>query len=506
MSRVLVIASMLFAACGGDGPFTIVTLEARPAVHDVAEVLVELTNEGTTLDQRFTVDNLTFPATFSIESPGRTGPIDLVIQAFDREGLVVGRGAGQVTIASPGASVLIDSTDFVVNTTFPEDQFPADDFDSHGFQISATDDGTFTVVFRERCFQPEGCHMLARRFDVTGRPVETALAAGTNAFNLSSDVTTSGATPSVASIGDTTVTAWDFSEPSPSTTDGVACRAMDREGNAVGDQVPISIEAFPNVVSVSPVAVGTYVISWEGSGALIKGAIVDSECNINVNGVQQISVTAGAITGAVAANGNAIMYVWIVDGAVRGRIANSAGGLITGDIQIIAKPATESIQYVRIAAAGDGFLLVARLVEDASNTGPARIEAYRANNMGQLMGVPQVVSERTGNSFLSSQSFGMAARRGEGSIMVVWHSCDEFGDDNLCGVFGRVLRSDGTPDGEEFSLATTTLGNQSNPAVTALPGGAWAATWMDESQQDPDRSGTAVRARVVYPQAGTSSN
>jgi len=65
-------------------------------------------------------------------------------------------------------------------------------------------------------------------------------------------------------------------------------------------------------------------------------------------------------------------------------------------------------------------------------------------------------------------------------------------------VYGRVLRSDGTPAGEPFVIPTTTNRNQRNPSVTAIAD-AFAVTWTDESMAEPDTSGQAVRARVIYP-------
>ena len=83
--------------------------------------------------------------------------------------------------------------------------------------------------------------------------------------------------------------------------------------------------------------------------------------------------------------------------------------------------------------------------------------------------------------------------------MVVWHACRENGDGNGCGVFGRALRADGTPAGDELVIATTTNGDQTNPSVAALPGDAFAVVWKDDSGAAPDISGSAVRARIVYP-------
>src|SRR5688572_8264275 len=99
--RSVVLHLLVLAACGGgEGPFTVVTIDARPAVHDVGEVVVTLSNDGTSLEDRFSVTTESFPATFSISAPGRTGTLGISVDANDRDGLLVGRGFVETTVES----------------------------------------------------------------------------------------------------------------------------------------------------------------------------------------------------------------------------------------------------------------------------------------------------------------------------------------------------------------------------------------------------------------------
>jgi len=59
------------------------------------------------------------------------------------------------------------------------------------------------------------------------------------------------------------------------------------------------------------------------------------------------------------------------------------------------------------------------------------------------------------------------------------------------------------PVGEPFLIPTSTVGNQVNPSVVGLLDG-FATAWNDASKTDPDVSGTAVRARVIYPAYDTA--
>lgn len=490
----------LVAACGGaEGDFLIVTVDTRPAVHDISELIVTLSNDGTSLEDRYSVTTQTFPATFSVSAPGRIGVLGISVDAKDRDGLLVGRGFVETTVESPTAAVLLDSADFVVNTEFADDQFPSDDFEANGFQVSAASDGTWTVAYRDSCVQP--CRVFARRFDTTGRAVESAIAAGTNGFQVSEIPTLGVVTPAVATAGATTIAVWDFAEPSPSTIDGIACRAFDADGNAVSDQLSVSVEALPDVVSVTALSNSTFAVSWNGfmTDNIIKSAIVNAQCeSSNIVQVSQTVGTSGASRGSVAANGDRVMYAWIVDGEVRGRIGDNTNTFITADIPIVARNATERIEHVRVAPLGTGFAVVVRWSVDGAITGPGRLELYRTNNGGALMGGPTLVTTRSGTDFDSKKSFGVASRSEDGALLIVWHSCEENGDDSGCGVFGRMLRPSGVPVGDEFLLATTTELDQTSPAAVAIPG-AFAATWKDTSRRDPDKSGSAARARVLYP-------
>ena len=502
MPRLFPLLALTAAACGSDETFIVVTIEAQPAVHDVSELTVTLSNDGTSREDKFPVTSQSFPATFSISAPGRTGTLGIAIDARDDQGILVGTGLIETAIEAPTARVLLDSADFVVNTDFADEQFPSDDFRSHGFQISAGTDGTWTVVYRDRCLSP--CNMFARRFDATGRPVDSQLAAGTNGFAISTEVTLGGATPAVATNGATTLAVWDFSEPSPSTIDGIACRALDANGAALGPQGAISIEPLPDNVSVTPLMNTTFAVQWNAfvsPNDFIKAAIVSSQC-VATNTVQvstTVGLGLGPSRGAVAANGDKIMYVWIVDGEVRARIASLTNTLVgASDFPVVAKTATEQIEFVRIAPLGAGFAVVVRWALSTGSAGPGRIELYRTNNGGALMGAPSLVSTKSGSDFPSSEAFGVTSSND--ALFVVWHACAENGDpDGSCGAYGRLMSSAGVPVGAELTLATTTTRDQTNPSAVALPDGAFAATWMDTSNQAPDKSESAVRARIIYP-------
>jgi hypothetical protein len=60
------------------------------------------------------------------------------------------------------------------------------------------------------------------------------------------------------------------------------------------------------------------------------------------------------------------------------------------------------------------------------------------------------------------------------------------------------VRDTGEPITDAFVIPTTTKADQQLPSVIALDD-AFVALWSDASATPPDASGTAVRARLLYP-------
>lgn len=511
MRAALATASLLacaVGACGGE-EYVVITVESRAAVYSPQTLTVTLSNEGSEIKQTFDVAAATFPTTFSVSPAGRTGVLGVLVEAYDAQQLLHGRGTADVDLASDRGLVRLDTADFVVNTDFAGGQTTSTDFEAQGFQVAASAEGTITVTYRDSICPQAGCDIYARRFEATGKPLMSQLAAGTNAFKVSSRPTSAIATSAVASAGAGSIAVWDFADLSPGTGLGVACRSLDASGNAAGAQTTLAADTSSDVVSATPLSTGNYIVSWssypDATDRKIRGIVVRPDCTPQ-GGAVTVSTTLGALDparSAVAANGNTVMFAWILDGAVRVRpMGSTLASLGPGDIEAVPKTETEKVEHVRIAPYGTGFALVIRWALVTGNAGPGRLELVRLTNMGMPAGGRVLVSDRSGSDFESKQGFGVATRPSDGALLTVWHSCNDNGDGQGCGVFGRLIDSAGAPVGETFVVPTTTQGNQMRPSVAALAN-AFVAVWEDESGVDPDRSGTAVRARVLYPDATT---
>jgi hypothetical protein len=505
----------LAAACGGsDGDYLIVTVNAQAAVHDMATIKVTLSNAGSERIEELPLGSKSFPATFSVSAPGRTGDLRIDIDALDATGLLVGRGSAMTTFESPSTTVLLDTADFVVNTEYAKDQLLSNYFEANGFQVAATADGTWTVTHSDSCDQP--CNVFGRRFDKDGRPMLSQAAAGTNAFAVSTKLTSFWSTPTVAANTSTTLFVWnnDMYPPPQTPATGqpgysIDCRAFDMNGAPSTNQITVTTDFLANLTSVTPLSNGNFAITWDSrpteAGALeIRGAIVNPSCMIQ-GAAKAVSTTANPRGSHVASSGNNILYAWTALNEVYVRSATLQNTLAGAtDTRIVAKTATEQVEHVRVAPLpGGNFAVFVRWALITGSTGPGRIEMFRTNNAGAVQGPPVVVTTRSGTDFNSSESFGVAAHS-DGSIFVVWHSCEANGDDSGCGVFGRLVSPAGMPVGEDINLATTTKDDQTRPAAVALPGtpASFAVAWTDKSQVAPDTAGTGVRARIVYPSSG----
>ncbi len=500
MKRAGYLVLLACAGCGDDGSgelYTIVTVTNRPAVHDVATLRVTLGNGGTTRMDDLPVGSATLPATFSLTATGRTGDLVISVDALDAQGLLVGRGTTTAKVDAPTASVLLDSADFVVNTEFAEDQFPSAYYDTHGYSVGATMDGSFAVTYRGTC-PAAGCSVFGRRFDSTGKPKTSQVAAGTAGFPVSTKLTGSLSSPAVAGAAAANLFVWNYDDPAGASA-GVACRALDAEGRAMAAEVLISADTATDNVTVAPLSNNNFVISWVGNTPrTVRGLVVRPDCTQANGPAVNPSTTVGPFSPAVAANGNTILYGWENAGNAYVRLASITNALVgAADVLFLPKSATEEIDFVRVAPLGAGFAVLVRWTLIGQFMGAGKIEMYRTTATGAVLGQAVLVSTRSGSDSASSESFG-AATRTDGTMLVTWSSCESNGDGQGCGVFARAFKSDGSPVGEELVVPTTIMGDQTDPSVAAL-GDGFVVVWRDESMQAPDVSGSATRARILYP-------
>jgi hypothetical protein len=507
MRALAAIAIGLWAGCSSD-QYLVVTVNARPAVHDAKTLAITLGNGGATLTKQLTLGAHAFPVKFSIDAPGRTGELDVTVEADDDMALPVGIGSGSATIGAGDAAIELDSTDFTVNTDYAMDQFLSFDYDSDGLQISAAPDGSWMVGFRDNCNGSGMCNVFGRKFEVNGAPSHTAAAAGTNAFQLTTTLTDGFTDPAMVTSGMQTIALWNYTD-TVGMGHGVGCRTIDPTGDAGTGQLSLSTDTA-SIVSAAAFSNGNLAVVWElGYGippsAQIRAIIAKPDCTTLATNPATVSTAVGMTSGPtsphVATNGSNSMFAWIVDGDVYVRAANSTGNFAAAESKILTHSTTQSAGSVRLAASGTGYALIVRWVHPTSSTAPGKIEMFQLTTAGTLMGSPALITDQSRSDFASGLQSTSVAVRGDGGILVAWHQCDASGSTDTCDVYGRMVRPNGTTSGQPFILSSSTAGDQTQPSVAALPGpdNAFAAVWTDTSHAAPDTSGSAVHGRIIYP-------
>jgi Ca2+-binding RTX toxin-like protein len=105
----------------------------------------------------------------------------------------------------------------------------------------------------------------------------------------------------------------------------------------------------------------------------------------------------------------------------------------------------------------------------------------------------------------SNQNDPQIAALGDGRFVVTWTDASATGGDTSeLAVRMEIFHADGTSDGGEFLVnTTTTTGDQAESSVTTLADGRFVVAWTDLSASGDDTSGAAVRARIFNANGST---
>ncbi len=511
-ARLAVLLLALALAGCGDGTYTIVTLEARPAVAGVRTVEISLANANATQSETFVIDGRSFPLTFSIDTGGRAGELEIAVDGKDGAGELVAHGAARTAIVADGggtATVMLEPTDFLVNTSFVGDQALAFRFDAGGRQIALSPPGIATIGWSDSCQVVGRCDVFGRRFDATGRPVITALAAGPGEFLFNrSDVT--GFEPSLASnAAGHTVAVW-------SSGADLLAVVVDADGEALtGTETVIATGTSPSTPAVIAVPDGRFIVTWteraptagqyrvqarylsaDGAPAINPVNLGDTAFTLSTTIMTESNPPAAAWLG----DGLAMVVAWRTGTTIRARFYTSGGIARAAADQVLAsRPTGELIGEPQVAQiAGDAALLYPRSTT-GGDADAGQLVLRRLTSAGLVVGTDAVVTDGVERTPAALTGAG-------GTLAAAWTACADAGDGDGCGI--RVRRFDASlAPLEAARIANSiTAGNQQEPSIAILPDGALILAWSDGSITPPDRDGFGVRARIIYPAVTSSSS
>lgn len=138
-----------------------------------------------------------------------------------------------------------------------------------------------------------------------------------------------------------------------------------------------------------------------------------------------------------------------------------------------------------IASLNDGGFVI--VWQSDGQDGDARgIYGQRYNSAGVPVGGEFAINTHTTDDQLMPDVTALA----DGGFVVTWTSLGQDGSD--LGVYAQRYAADGSPDGAEFPVNTTTTDIQTSPSVAALANGGFVVTWAGEG----DGGGLGIYARV----------
>lgn len=493
--------------CADDPTSVVLTITARPAVIYVDQLKIRIAIDGVGQDKIFDITNKTFPQTLSISTTSlASGTLSITAEATG-EGTLIGFGKVETSFTNLDAQLMLEAADFVVNDTVLDDQELVQDFEAAGYQIASFPNGDFDIGFRS----PSNTEFLqqGRRFTITSDTVITTAAADDTPWSFTTDPSLSSSAIAIANNTRRTLAAWDLTTGVLATS-GIMCRSISATGALSAAPILVAVDGQPDVVTVAALPNGNFVLAWRGSGPVVGGTIairakiVDENC-AEVAPPFQVSTLSvpGMSRPSVAARSGGIMFGWRAGDDFHARRFSITGASASLDEVLVAKlsdPAIVTNDFVRLAPFGAGFAAVYHQTLLGSPMS-SRLLLQRLSIGGVKDPATVVITPDTRTT--DQDSFGVFSTGDMDPLMVTWRGCPDQTDFDCGEIFGRLVRPNGQPMGEAFVVNTTTIGQQDTPSVTRLgPSGdapIYAFAWNDNSHVEPDTSGSAVRARVVYP-------
>ncbi len=189
------------------------------------------------------------------------------------------------------------------------------------------------------------------------------------------------------------------------------------------------------------------------------------------------------------ADGRFVASWYSYDGAtgfdIRARIY-AADGTPTGPDFTVNSTTANSQEKSSITALADGrFVVVWSSDEGAATDNDIRARVYNAD--GTAQGQDFVVNSTTANAQLNPALTALA----DGRFVVTWYSDEGAATGN--DIRARIFDGSGTPTAADFVVNSTTANGQSRPDITALADGRFVATWYS---YEGTATGNDIRARI----------
>ncbi len=493
-----------------DPTVVVVSVNARSSVFGVSRLEVTVYNEEASVSDAFELDELDFPVTFSITPTHREGTLRVEVQGVDQTDVVRASGEAStqiVPLARVDLSLLLEPSDFVVNTSIAGTQMLTFVSERTGRQVAVGPDDSFLVTFVNDCALLGRCDVFARLFDADSSPAPNDITNDSNEFiaNLSDEF---AAIPSAAFSDSAIFIAWE----SANDIRGVALTP--RAGHAsVSETIISTSDEWQSDPAVAALASGDFVVVWSetdpiGTGNVIRGRFITASGEPRTNPITydssdfQISTASGAsyalpsVVGTGQSSGFAV--VWRDDHNIFGRFFDATGSpQNANDVALTTYDTTADVFGPNVAWS-NATAVVVWGVRDYDSSLYAE-GAYLLRRFEPETGNPETPVRILSPSTPDRYSPADVAVLQSGTIGATWHHCGASGDGSGCGVFFQLVHPTGLPIGKPRVANSTKLGDQTGPSIAARSDGFLLA-WNDASEQPPDDVEGAIRARLLYPE------
>jgi hypothetical protein len=376
---------------------------------------------------------------------------------------------------------LTDKSEFAVNTTTSNTQITSGETRGSQHAVSLAADGSYVVVWSSLNQDGSGYGVYARRFDAAGNPLTSEILINQSTSNnqqwarvASADDGTFVVTWTHGTAGSEDVFFRKFS------ANGTAQTTETRANNTTANSQKNSVIAMDRTT-------GQFVIAWQGEGPGDTSSIFFRRFASNGTATEvtdQLVNPAGTHSEqdpAIAmqtAGGFVIAFERGDSNKVYFQRFNSSGTKVGSETQI------------------DNLLATSFGIDIASNAAGDFTVVYREQSL--LPGIWQRGFNADGTQKYTwsqiSSGDGVSpsiAMMGDGSYIVTWQKT---GDSDATGIYAQRYNSDGSANGAEFLVNSTTTGAQSQSSVAALDAANFVVVWSGQGSTDTD----GVYARQVH--------
>jgi hypothetical protein len=280
---------------------------------------------------------------------------------------------------------------------------------------------------------------------------------------------------------------------------GIYAQRYTADGSPIGAEFRVNTTTagaqLDPAVAIDPD--GDFVVAWSSHGQDGDGFGIYAQ-RFNAAGAKQgnefrvNATTAGDQTApavAMDAAGNfAVAWSSPQDGDQEGivaRLFDNAANAIGGEIQVNATTAGRQSDPV-VARSLDCELVIAWVSEGQDGDG-AGVVARRFDAVGAPLESEFTVNQHTPGN----QNHPALVMARDGAFVVAWESTGQDGDGQ--GIVLRRYGADGTPAGDETIANTTTAGDQSHPTLALGADGGAIVAWTSRGQ---DGDGAGVYAQM----------